>query len=123
MITSKTVYITDDGKEFSCEDEAVNYELEQSKKAKTEFDRYINSTYNGHHLLKKHSLSEHGIWKVYGEDPNCDFGGHHHSPYLGKFQGTLEEVIRHAVTLSGFWQWGAGGDFKLDNVEKITKLS
>jgi len=102
---------------------AGDYELERAKKTKTEFDRYINSTWAGQDLLKKHSLSEYGIWKVYGEDPNCDFGGHHHTPYLGKFQGTLEEVIRHAVTLSGFWQWGGGGNFKLDNVEKITKLS
>ncbi len=63
----------------------------------------------GKHLLTKHSLSESGVWAVFGEDPNCDWGGHHHNPLLGYFEGDLSDVIAHAVTLKGFWQWGTGG--------------
>ncbi len=72
-------------------------------------DRYKN-TYSYNALLKKHSLSEVGIWEVRGEDSNCDLGGHHHMPKLGTFEGKLEDIVAYAVTLSGFWQWGAGGD-------------
>ena len=77
-------------------------------------DRFFN-TYSYQQLVKKHSLSETGIWKVRGEDPNCDFGGHHHMPELGTFEGKLEDIINYAVTLPNFWQWGSGGD--------ITKVS
>lgn len=72
-------------------------------------DRFRN-TYSYQQLVKKHSLSETGIWKVRGEDPNCDFGGHHHMPELGTFEGKLEDIVAYAVTLTGFWQWGSGGD-------------
>ena len=44
-------------------------------------------TYN--QLLQKHSLDETGEWEIYGEDPNCDFGGHHHQPFLGIASGCL----------------------------------
>ena len=78
-------------------------------------DRY-KRTYGYSELIKKHSLSEVGTWEVRGEDPNCDFGGHHHHmPKLGTFEVKLEDIVAYAVTLSGFWQWGAGGD--------ITKVS
>lgn len=72
-------------------------------------DRYKN-TYSYHSLMEKHSLSEQGIWEVLGEDPNCDFGGHHYQPKLGTFEGKLEDIVAYAVNLSGFWQWGAGGN-------------
>lgn len=69
------------------------------------------STSRGRALLSKHSLSESGVWAVFGEDPNCDFHGNHHEPLLGYFEGDLSDVIRHAVNISGFWTWGAGGTF------------
>lgn len=66
-------------------------------------------TYSGSKLLEKHQLSEEGTWEVRGEDPNCDLGGPHHEPFLGVYSGRLEDVIRMAVDLPGFWQWGGGG--------------
>lgn len=66
--------------------------------------------YNGQLLLKKHTLDEEGLWQVTGEDPNCDMGGYHHEPHLGYFKGKLENVLKHAVHISGFWAWGGGGN-------------
>ncbi len=83
------------------------------------YSRFINETYSGRELLKKHRLGEWGIWRVLGEDPNCDFGGSHHNPYLGTYEGDLANVITIAVELKGFWQWGAGGQIEKTNVEKI----
>ena len=85
-------------------------------------DRFLTS-WGGCTLLKKHSLSDYGEWKVYGEDPNCDMGGTHHSPYLGRFKGTLSEVIDKAVGLSGFFAWGAGGTIKAVVDEAVVSLS
>lgn len=59
---------------------------------------------------KKHLPNDYGIWEVKGEDPNCDFGGYHHQPHLGFFEGTFKDVCKHALTLTGFFQWGSGGD-------------
>jgi len=75
-------------------------------------DQYLK-TYSGRELVKKYSMSQTGVWKVLGEDPNCDFGGHHYQPELGMFEGTLEDVMTYAVTLPNFWTWGAGGDIRL----------
>ena len=47
---------------------------------------------------------------VYGEDPNCDMGGSHISPFLGNFEGTFQEVLEHAANnVRGFYAWGGGG--------------
>ena len=78
--------------------------------------------YNGKELLKEHKLDEEGIWEVRGEDPNCDFGGPHHNPFLGHFEGKLEDVIIHAVSLKGFWVWGGGGEIKKFNEPLVTKV-
>jgi hypothetical protein len=78
------------------------------KDSQKDYERYMN-TYECGSLLRKHSLTEEGVWHVYGEDPNCDMGGHHSNPYLGLFEGTLDDVIREAVSISGFFQWGSGG--------------
>lgn len=83
------------------------------------FNQFAYVTYSGKKLLEKHSLSEYGIWKVEGEDPNCDFGGSHHNPYLGTYEGKLEDVITVAVELPGFWNWGGGGNITRMNIEKI----
>ena len=60
-----------------------------------------------------------GVWEVRGEDPNCDFGGSHHSPYLGTFAGTLIDVVSMAVEMPQFWTWRDGGEIKLVTVVKI----
>lgn len=72
------------------------------------FERYL-ATYAGGELLKKHSLNENGTWRVHSEDPNCDFGGHHHEPYLGTFKGKLKDVLCTVTEMPSFWTWGAGG--------------
>lgn len=82
-----------------------------------------SETYSGRELLKKHNLNEYGIWQVKGEDPNCDFGGHHYQPDLGIYEGTLRDVIEIAVQLSGFWTGGAGGDIIKKNLEKVDKTT
>lgn len=80
--------------------------------------------YSGQKLLKEHSLEEEGLWQVFGEDPNCDFGGSHHQPNLGFFSGRLTDVIDAAVELSGFWAWGAGGDIrKVSQIKKVDDQS
>lgn len=75
--------------------------------------------YSGKRLLEKHKLSEHGNWKINGEDPNCDFGGHHHQPYIGTVEGTLDKVIDYAVEHPHFWQWGYGGEIEKVEVKKL----
>ena len=121
-ITSTTVYTTTDGKKFDTLCAAQQHEDEVATRAEKNFIRYTTQCYSGKQLLIKHQLSEHGIWEVRGEDPNCDFGGHHHEPKLGKVEGKLEDVIRWAVAQSGFWQWGAGGSIKRADNEKIIKV-
>lgn len=72
--------------------------------------------------MKGYNLKEKGVWSIYGEDPNCDMGGSHHEPYLGKVEGTLENAIKYAVKLHGFFTWGGGGKIIKDEPEKITKV-
>lgn len=86
------------------------------------FERFLR-TYSGKQLLEKHKLDEEGVWEVRGEDPNCDWGGAHHQPYLGTFEGRLRDVIEHAVELGGFWQWGAGGSIKRHNPPRVKKIN
>lgn len=86
----------------------------------TPVERYM-LTFAGRELLKKYKLSEEGTWRIRGEDPNCDWGGHHYQPELGIVEGTLKDVIEYAVTIPSFWTWGAGGHFeKMDPPVKVT---
>jgi hypothetical protein len=80
--------------------------------------RYF-ATYAGQHL--DYPLDEVATWQIFGEDPNCDFGGSHSNPDLGLFTGTLLEAITHAVELKGFWQWGGGGHFRKVTVNEAVK--
>ncbi|QIG73985.1 hypothetical protein PP935_gp210 [Rhizobium phage RHph_N34] len=116
MVIKKTTYVTADGQEFATHVEAEIHEKETLSLADREYSRYINQSYSGQRLLEKHHLDEYGTWKVEGEDPNCDMGGPHHCPHLGYFEGELEAVIRKAVMLDRFWQWGSGG-----NITKVEK--
>lgn len=79
---------------------------------KTNYQQFTEVSYSGRELLKKYSLDETGLWEILGEDPNCDFSGHHHQPKLGIVEGRLGDIIVYAVELGSFWQWGAGGDIK-----------
>lgn len=59
--------------------------------------------------FEKERAKEVGIWDIFGEDPNCDFGGHHSNPYLGTVEGSYEDAYAYAMTLAGFYTWGGGG--------------
>ncbi len=76
------------------------------------YTEYTTKCYSGKKLLEKYPLTKKGIWKIYGEDPSCDFGGSHVRPDLGLIEGQLEDVIKYAIKLPRFWQWGAGGDIE-----------
>lgn len=69
-------------------------------------------TYSGRKLLEKFTLESQGVWDIYGEDPNCDMGGPHHTPFLERVSGKLDDVFAYAETLPLFWQWGGGGEIK-----------
>ena len=50
------------------------------------------------------------VYSVYGEDPNCDMGGSHISPFLGNVEGTFQEVLEYAANnMNSFYAWGGGG--------------
>lgn len=84
----------------------------------TNYQKYLN-TNAGKTLLKEHTLNELGVWEIRGEDPNCDFGGHHHEPVLATVEGVLKDIIAHGTNLPRFWQWGAGGSFRKITIEKL----
>lgn len=69
-------------------------------------------TYGGRKILETYSLDSKGIWDIYGEDPNCDMGGTHHTPFLERVSGRLEDVFAYAEQLPQFWQWGDGGEIR-----------
>lgn len=79
----------------------------------------FKKTYQGQQLLKKFTVDTIGIWVVRGEDSNADFGGVHHMPILGYYEGQLFDVINIAVNHKNFWTWGAGGDIELIRVVKV----
>jgi hypothetical protein len=103
---------------LTVEKEEIENHIETEK---TGVERYLER-YSGQQLLKDHNLTETGIWKVYGEDPNCDFGGSHHEPFLGNFEGSLEQVLEYAVQMPRFWQWGAGGRIEKAKEPVVIKL-
>ena len=83
----------------------------------------FRDTYSYKELVKKHSLDEVGVWEIRGEDPNCDFGGSHHSPYLATVSGRLVDVIESAVELPSFWTWGAGGNIRLVEIQSLDMVN
>lgn len=84
--------------------------------------RKFKKTYYGPNLLEKYSLDTYGVWKVTGEDPNCELGGFHSNPLLGYFEGKLEDVIKTAVNLERFYSWGSGGEITKVEEKLITKV-
>lgn len=97
--------------------ELTNNELNGKMPAK--FIQYTEVSYAGRQLLSLHKLDEYGTWDVRGEDPNPDFHGSHHNPYLGTFEGKLLDVIKHAITLNQFFTWGGGGEIRKVEVIKL----
>lgn len=72
-------------------------------------------------LKQKHNPHELGYWEVRGEDPNCDFGGSHHQPFLGIVHGYYKQALEAAINMPRFWQWGAGGDIRPIKVRYLIK--
>ena len=83
---------------------------------------FIEHSYSGKQLMEKHKLSDYGVWKIYGEDPNCDMGGYHHQPLIATVEGTLEKAIEYAVQSTAFYTWGGGGDIRPAKREEPIKL-
>jgi hypothetical protein len=69
-------------------------------------------------LLKHFPATCKGVWEIYGEDPNCDVGGSHHTPLLQVVEGTYINVVEYALTLPGFFTWGGGGNIKLQEITR-----
>lgn len=87
------------------------------------FNTYMNS-YNGQELSKKYpDMKITGTWVIKGEDPNADLCGLHHEPVLGYYSGMLIDVIKYAVNLPGFWQWGAGGKIERIHIVPLDALA
>lgn len=63
-------------------------------------------------LLSKYPRDKKSHWRIRGEDSNPDLGGSHHMPELCVVECTYQEAVELAVSMSGFWQWGGGGDIK-----------
>lgn len=113
----KNVWQSDDLLFIGTKEEVDRYEADKLTQAEKDFRR-LQGTY-WFTSVNKHPLNTYGMWLVRGEDPNCDLGGAHYMPTLGYFEGTLEQVLRKAVTLPGFWQWGGGGDATLISSTKL----
>ncbi len=75
------------------------------------------------YTTNKYPDDQEGVWEVRGEDPNCDWGGHHHPPYLGTFSGKYIDVVTMAVNMSSFWTWGSGGEIKAVKIKKVDSIS
>lgn len=80
-------------------------------------------SYEYKELLKKHSLTDEGVWEILGEDPNCDMGGSHHQPKLAVVSGRLGEVIKAAVDMKSFWTWGSGGSIRFVKIISLNDLA
>lgn len=119
-----TVYRTSDGQEFDNLQDANEHQeqvdIKSGKALEYKLQKYKES-YGYQALMRKHNLYEVGLWEVLGEDPNCDLGGPHHSPFLGRVDGRLDKVIEWAVMQPNFWQWGGGGRIAktVDDVIKV----
>jgi len=62
----------------------------------------------------------YGIWEVRGADQNCGIGGSHHTPLIGYFEGTFEDVYNLALTKPSTRGWsGFEAEIKLINVIKV----
>lgn len=91
------------------------------KQKPSNLDKFLQTT-EGKNLIKNHTLTENGVWEVFGEDPNCDLHGSHTMPRLGAFEGELRKVLTHVVELPGFWQWGSGGRVTKYDTPAVTKI-
>jgi hypothetical protein len=126
-VTEVKTYVCSDGATFTDRWAADKHEQELNDAAfakmygnvSTKAAKWLRTSYSGQRLREKHSLDEEGTWRIRGEDPNCDMGGHHYQPDLGTVEGKLSDVVEHAVNLSGFYTWGGGGDIGKVFIKKV----
>ncbi len=111
MVKSVTQYFTEDGTAFDTYEEANTYEKNALGLVAHNVQEWCKG-YSGRKLLEDYALDALGVWQIYGEDPNCSFGGYHHEPLLETVNGTLEQALRYAVQLPKFYSWGSGGCIK-----------
>ena len=121
MIEKIIQYKAFDGEVFDTLKEAEEYQ-NSLEVVKNKLYHDFLKTYSGQSLLKEHSLDKWGNWKIEGEDPNCDFGGSHHSPHLEYVYGPLRQVIKYAVGLEGFWRAGAGGKISFVDIKVLDEI-
>ena len=115
----KILYVAEDGTQFDHEEDCENYESKKIDRNLEKANNWLKTSYSAGRLLKKHKLTEYGTWMIYGEDPNCDFGGYHHRPQLETVTGKLSDVVAHAVSLPRFFTWGGGGDIEKLDVKSV----
>jgi hypothetical protein len=114
----KQVWQAEDGKIFESEQATQAYEDSFKNKQELKVDEVMNC-YGVKGVVKDYGLLRYGTWEVRGEDPNCDFGGYHHNPFIGYYEGTLESVIKETAKLQNFFYWGYGGSIKLIEAKKV----
>lgn len=120
VIKEVEVFQTSDGKQWNSEIQAELHQKELDRtpeqKAIDEYrSSYDNLLKNGYHLESS------GIWEVRGEDPNADFDGRHHYPFLGVVRGTLEQAILWANKQKNWKYWGNGGKITAVNILDLDK--
>lgn len=126
-VTEVKTYVCSDGKFFNDRWAAEKHEQKLNDTAFAQMHgnisnkaaNWLRTTYSGQRLCEKYSLDEEGTWRIRGEDPNCDFGGHHHQPELGTVEGKLRDVVEHAVNLKCFYTWGGGGDITKVSIRRV----
>jgi len=74
-------------------------------------------------LKAQHPNNPFGFWEIRGEDSNCDFGGYHHEPLLTRVESDYFDAVELALSLDGFFSWGAGGSIKQVEFAKLPRGS
>lgn len=109
MVQVKTTYTTVDGKEFADEADALAHEQKREARNKKRHEEFLKSDrYKS--LLRKHNLSDIGVWAVRGEEAFRP---------IGHVEGTLEKAILWAVAQDNWSSWGHGGDLEKLNVISV----
>lgn len=114
----KQVWQSEDGNIFESKQAIQAYE--DSFKSKQELKvEEVMECYGVKEVVKDYGLLKYGAWEVRGEDPNCDFGGFHHNPFIGYYEGKLESVIKEVANMQNFFTWGSGGSIKFVEAKKV----
>jgi hypothetical protein len=74
-------------------------------------------------MKENYNNAEYGVWVAHGEDPNCDFGGYHHNPILGYYEGKYIDVLEYCRNLKGWSTWGSGGYLEKYIAPTIIKIN